>query len=664
MTVGAGLPIVLAGPILRRVTANNVSIWLAASQPCDVRLEFFPEAQPDLNQLFDTGASDWPIVKAGEHLYYHLIDIELKTSLPIDALISYRLSVRPTDCAQEGWQDHTVWAPDLCYPGRDLPCFRVPDRITSLLHGSCRKPHARTRDGLAGADELLRQALGSTQANGSDTPALPSVLIMSGDQIYADDVAGPMLQAISLLVEKLGLPDEPLDGAEPGLPASGSALREAGNLLYHRDKLLPRVYKDKTVFDVLFGGTEKPVFTTQHARNHLVTLGEMLAMYLLVWSPAPWQDMPEVEAPEGLEGEDAEMYAEETETLKGFRADLPACRRLMAHLPTAMIFDDHDITDDWNLSLAWEQAAYTHPLSRRVIGNALVAYALNQAWGNRAEAIGPDIIPCVEAALDAPGSEAHEDAITRLLDYEQWDYQWQTSPPLIVLDTRTRRWRSERSASDPSGLLDWEAVTDLQTHLKGEDAVLLVSAAPIFGVKLIETVQKLFTLAGKPLTVDAEYWMAHPGTASAILNVFSHRGTPQHFVILSGDVHYSFVYDVELRQSAPKLSGEIGDGPKIWQICSSGIKNKWPDKLINILDRGNRWAFSPRSPLNWFTKRRGMRVIPRKPVGTPHGRRLLNASGIGLVELDETGAPIHIHEVMPDGSFVSFERREAEARED
>jgi hypothetical protein len=59
-----------------------------------------------------------------------------------------------------------------------------------------------------------------------------------------------------------------------------------------------------------------------------------------------------------------------------------------------------------------------------------------------------------------------------------------------------------------------------------------------------------------------------------------------------------------------------------------------------------------------------MRVIPRKPVGTPHGRRILNASGIGLVELDETGAPVDIHQVLPDGSLVSFERREAEARDD
>jgi hypothetical protein len=35
-----------------------------------------------------------------------------------------------------------------------------------------------------------------------------------------------------------------------------------------------------------------------------------------------------------------------------------------------LIFDDHDITDDWNLSREWEEVAHGHPFSKRVIGNA------------------------------------------------------------------------------------------------------------------------------------------------------------------------------------------------------------------------------------------------------------------------------------------------------
>src|SRR3546814_4482404 len=61
---------------------------------------------------------------------------------------------------------------------------------------------------------------------------------------------------------------------------------------------------------------------------------------------------------------------------------LPKVARALAHMPSLMIFDDHDITDDWNLSARWEETAYGHPLSRRIIGNALLSYLLCQAWGN------------------------------------------------------------------------------------------------------------------------------------------------------------------------------------------------------------------------------------------------------------------------------------------
>ena len=56
-----------------------------------------------------------------------------------------------------------------------------------------------------------------------------------------------------------------------------------------------------------------------------------------------------------------------------------------------------------------------------------------------------------------------------------------------------------------------------------------------------------------------------------------------------------------------------------------------------------------------------MRVIPRKPEGTAPGRRLLNGSGVGLVELDDSGAPRRIRVLLADGRDVAFSRREAES---
>ena len=85
------------------------------------------------------------------------------------------------------------------------PGFVLRSRIDQLLHGSCRKPHYPAAEGLLCADRLL--------AAGPTAEQRPALLLLSGDQVYADDVAGPMLRAIHQLITRLGLFDERLDGA-------------------------------------------------------------------------------------------------------------------------------------------------------------------------------------------------------------------------------------------------------------------------------------------------------------------------------------------------------------------------------------------------------------------------------------------------------------------
>lgn len=229
-----------------------------------------------------------------------------------------------------------------------------------------------------------------------------------------------------------------------------------------------------------------------------------------------------------------------------------------------------------------------------------------------------------------------------MLHFEQWHYVLPSTPALLVLDTRTRRWRSEGQLSKPSGLMDWEALCDFQQALLDHPSCIIVSPAPMFGVKLIEGIQKLFTLAGHPLMVDAENWMAHRGAASVMMNIFRHSRTPRDFVILSGDVHYSFVYRVNIRHKRAS--------PTIWQITSSGIKNEFPHKLLDWFDRLNRWLYAPWSPLNWLTKRRRMRVTPLIPDRSRAGERLWNAAGLGQVFFDEKGRPKRIMQLNADGS--------------
>ncbi|MBN7797148.1 alkaline phosphatase family protein [Parahaliea mediterranea] len=645
------LPLILAGPLLRRVTPRRLNLWLALRQPVGIRLTLQWAESGAQHYTLEPGTAACRLQSAGERLHFVLVDIKPGGELPDDTWIDYRLELADAGGA---WVDCAGLVDTLNYPGRDCPGFKLPARVSSILHGSCRKPHHPGGDGLLAADALLERLLAGSEARDDARPEWPSALVLSGDQVYADDVAGPLLRRIHRVIPLLGLPDEPFTGAGVDVAVEGAAaLYRHPDCYYRREALLPRHRRNLAPLQALFGGVEKPVFTTVNAHNHLITLGEMLAMYLLVWSPALWE-LSTPAMPPGLDARQQARYREEEAALADFAAGLHRVQRLFAHLPVAMIFDDHDVTDDWNLSRAWEEAAYGNPFSSRVLGNALLAYLLCQGWGNNPEAFDEELLQRVQRTLAAPGGEDHDALLHDLQRFDQWHYHWPTTPPLVVADCRTHRWRSESAARKPSGLMDWEALTDLQHELRGLPAVLLVSSAPIFGVKLIEVIQRVFTWFGQPLMVDAENWMSHKGAASAILNIFRHSRTPGHFVILSGDVHYSFVYDVELRGRTR--------GPDIYQICSSGLRNTFPRRLLAILDRANRWLYHPRSPLNWLTRRRRMRVIPRKPEGTAHGRRLLNGCGVGLVELDDDGVPRRICQLLADGGEVDFSRREAESR--
>ena len=186
------LPPVLVGPLLRRLEPKRLVLWLVGSRALELTLRLQGVADIRLDD------GQCTVIAVGTQAFVHLIDVQLDSALPYDERIEY-------DLLMDDGTGIADWAPHLLYGDARRPNFVLRSRIDQLLHGSCRKPHHPATDGLLCVDNLLAQA--------HEAEHRPALLMMSGDQVYADDVAGPMLRAIHALIERLGLFGEHLEGA-------------------------------------------------------------------------------------------------------------------------------------------------------------------------------------------------------------------------------------------------------------------------------------------------------------------------------------------------------------------------------------------------------------------------------------------------------------------
>lgn len=623
------VPFLIAGPILRKANHQQLVFWLVTREPMTGSFELTHATNDQL--IYQTSLNAQKSIQVGQHAYVTLID--LRADFPLNVALSYDITT-PYGRLSE-------LAPHLCYQDETRPTIVISDKADYVLHGSCRNPHHPSKDALVAADNKIAQLAIEDR---------PDMLMMSGDQIYADHVAGPTLDAIDQVIDLLGLPKETF---EQSPLESCTQLREHSGFFYGRDKILPHYVDDGHWLSKLFPKRNTPIFSSRECENHLITFSEFFAMYLLMWSPTLWSlvnpsrllDKKFTHGGKEIAPTWQQHWREEKAIIDDFVLGLPQVQRLLAHIPTYMIFDDHDVTDDWNLTIGWEKAAYENPFAKRIIGNGLLSYWLCQGWGNEPDNFSQEFLDLAFRYFQTPSAANQDGFIRYLYRFEKWHYTIHTSPKVVVLDTRTRRWRSESRMNKPSGLMDWEAMIEFQQELMHQDKVIIVSAAPMFGVKFIEALQKGMTTLGQPLLIDAENWMAHPGSANTLLSIFTHTKTPTNFVILSGDVHYSFAYDIKLRFRR--------NSPNIYQITCSGLKNKFPEPLLALCDHADRLLYSPRSPLNFLTKRKRLKIYKRDP-NTNSVRRLVNTSAIGQLYLDDHGKPNKITILTSDETEIEF----------
>lgn len=612
------LPTLLAGPIVRRVERDAVSVWVAVNADLPINLKIWsglrpasvadsPLGETTLDHPTKLGANLWiavvtlklagaQILLNSGQVYSYDLKIGNKTLKDLDLLKKTDAQGDPKDL------DYKPAGLPLGYGTNQLPSFVTPqeslDRV-NIAHGSCRRPHGPSHDAIAALDKVLGGSL-------PEADKRPQQLFLTGDQIYADDVALPLLPMLNRLGKVLFGIDERL------VKANGSSVAVSA-------EALPTGRRTALC-------KEEAKFTSTSASSHILSLAEYSAMYLCAFSPAVWGTL-ESEAKvftagsasadngvplNGLKEDLRIAYRKHLRDVIAFRQSVPAARRALANVATYMIFDDHEVTDDWNLTRKWRRDVLASPTGKQILRNGHVAYAFFQAWGNdpAAFAKGANKALLDESsklvAANGRHTPARAEKIDTLLRHGlpltaqetteedkhrvKWHYTLKCpNYDVAVLDTRTvREFTGDFTPPDLVGKhLDKQVKGD-----KNKSFLLLISAAPVLSPPLIDRIAQPigapivdllepktrteFTGVGAT-TLDVEGW---GGDEYAQERLLKKLAPFKRVLILSGDVHYGYSMTLDYwRRGQDKAD-------RIVQLVSSGTHNEF-HKIVRAFNRAS-----------------------------------------------------------------------------
>ena len=436
--------------MLRHVGVDDATVWVETDASCEVEV---------------LGASQRTFCVAGHH--YALVCIE---GLAPAARTAYEVRL----------DGRTRWPePGSPYPAPVIATLD-PSRPFRMMFGSCRValPHEppytleKDQDGRGRGGDALR-VLARQMLGAGDGHEWPDLLLLLGDQVYADEVSPGTLERIR-------------------------ATR----------------------------GTDRP------PGEEIANYEEYTWLYRESWSE-------------------------------------PTIRWLLSTVPTAMVIDDHDMHDDWNISRAWlEEMRRRDWWEERLLGG-LASYWVYQHLGNLdPQALADsDLYRRVRGAGDA-WEELRQFAADDDRRHEgvRWSYTRDLGRTrLLVLDDRTGRIldEGERRIVDPR---TWAWVVE-QCGRDVEHLVIGVSD-PAFmtpGLSWLESWGeavcegrwgRLAARAGERFrrAADLDHWPAFRRSfrdlAELLAEVGSRDQAPASITLLSGDVHHAYLAQVGFRRPA------------------------------------------------------------------------------------------------------------------
>ena len=456
------------GPLLRHVGADDATVWVETDRPCEVEV---------------CGCSDRTFEIEGHHFaLVHVTGLEPEEARPYDVRLDGEL-VWPLD---EGWP---------------ASCVRTigDDHGLRIAFGSCRVAHpneppwtlTKDEDPRGREHDALRTLAMKMRAQ--DVEDWPHLLLLLGDQVYADEV--------------------PVSTAE--------------FIAARRDPSVPPGYE-------------------------VADFEEYCRLYRDSWSD-------------------------------------PAVRWLLSTVPTAMIFDDHDIHDDWNTSKDWVADIRSQGWwDERIVGG-FMAYWAYQHLGNLppGDRMDDATYRAVREARGDAGPIVREFAFAadREVAGARWSYRRDVGRTRIVMmDSRAGRVLRPGSRH----MVDAEEWDCIERWTRGSfDHLLLGTSLPAFlgrGMHFMEAWNEAVCEGAWGRTasrvaerirraVDLEHWAAFGDSLRDLEDLLERIASgrqgetaPGSVVLLSGDVHHAYLARAEF------ASGN-GDRSPVYQAVCSPMRN-------------------------------------------------------------------------------------------
>jgi hypothetical protein len=271
----------------------------------------------------------------------------------------------------------------------------------------------------------------------------------------------------------------------------------------------------------------------------------------------------------------------------------PLIRWLLSTVPTAMIFDDHEIHAQWKLSVAWQREHQGREMYDRHITGGLMAYWVYQHLGNLPadEIAEHELLERIRAADDGgPILRAEMADADRQTWVSRWSYCRDLGDArLIVIDSRAGR-KLDRPDRQMVSEAEWEWILE---KAQGEFShLLLASSVPFFltpGLHFGEAFDAALAEGSRRPRVRAigeklrqklvmDHWASFPASFDELCRMLGEVASgrcgpgkaPRSIVMLSGDVHHCYLAEVELPEEPDAES-------VIWQaVCSAYRKDLEP----------------------------------------------------------------------------------------